>query len=178
MTAQGWATVAQGPNTLSYGADYVRLATSTTSGASSGGQLLLSYSDALALQAPFELSVELMVESVNAHNQLDSAAAILGSFTAPVGLPAERAEMLYLDPAAVGWADDTSSATFAVTDGQYHTYRLAVSAEHDATLRVDGNAKLVRSDFTTNGTIAIGDQTNDKNFDSALRIRSVQLLCP
>ena len=31
---------------------------------------------------------------------------------------------------------------------------------------------------TANGTIAIGDQTNDVNVDGAVRIKSVERLCP
>jgi hypothetical protein len=45
-------------------------------------------------------------------------------------------------------------------------------------VRVDVVAKLTRSDFTTNGTIAIGDQTNESNVDGAVRIRSVERICP
>lgn len=104
-----------------------------------------------------------------------SGAAIWGSFTPPFGNGTERAQMVYLDSAAVGWADDTKSAAFAVTDGQYHT---AVDANHEATLSIDGVSALTRDAFSSNGTLAIGDQTNDKNVDGVMRIRSVTLLCP
>lgn len=178
VTAQGWATIATEPKALTYGADYVQLQTSTRDKASSGGQLLLSYPNAVQPDEPFKLSVELEVDSVNVHNPLDSAAAILGSFTPSAGTPTDRSQMLYLDPNAVGWADNTSSAMFHVTDGGYHRYELSVNTAHEATVRIDGSAVLARGSFTTNGTIAIGDQTNDANFDSTLRIRSVTLLCP
>lgn len=36
----------------------------------------------------------------------------------------------------------------------------------------------MRTGFVSNGAIAIGDQTNDANVDSVLRIRSVTKLCP
>jgi len=79
---------------------------------------------------------------------------------------------------AIGWSDDTQSAPFSVTDGAYHLYELAVDAAKLATVSVDGVAKLTRSNFTTTGTIAIGDQTNDPNVDGAVRIKSVERVCP
>ncbi|PTL75223.1 hypothetical protein [Vitiosangium sp. GDMCC 1.1324] len=178
ITAQGWTTVAQAPNTLTYGADYVRLETSTNGGARTSGQLLITRANALDGTKPFKLRVTMQVESVNPHNQLDSGAAILGSFTPSAGNGTDRSEMIYLDSAKIGWADDTQSAAFSVTDGAYHVYELAVDAAKVATVSVDGVAKLTRNNFTTNGNIAIGDQTNDPNVDGAVRIKSVERLCP
>lgn len=178
ITAQGWIVVSQAPNTLTYGADYVRLATSTNSGGSTGGQLLITRANALDGTKPFKLHVTMQVESVNTHNPLDSGAAILGSFTSPFGNNTDRSQMLYLDSAAIGWADDTQSAAFSVTDGAYHVYELAVDAAKVATVSIDGVAKLTRNNFTTNGTIAIGDQTNEPKVDGAVRIKSVERLCP
>jgi hypothetical protein len=178
IAAQGWTTVVQAPNTLTYGADYVRLATSTNSGARTSGQLLLTRASAFDGTKPFKLRVTMQVESVNAHNQFDSGAAILGTFTPPAGNGTDRAQMIYLDSAAVGWADDSQSAAFPVTDGAYHVYELAVDAAKVATVSIDGVAKLTRNNFTTNGTLAIGDQTNDPNVDGAVRIKSVERLCP
>lgn len=43
---------------------------------------------------------------------------------------------------------------------------------------IDGVAKLTRNPFTSNGTLAIGDQANDPNVDGTLRIKSVERLCP
>ncbi|MBC7974725.1 MAG: hypothetical protein H7138_07030, partial [Myxococcales bacterium] len=127
---------------------------------------------------PFKLSVELQVEAVNPHNLLDSGAAILGSFTSPFGTGTDRSQMIFLDSAAVGWSDDTQSAAFNVLDGAYHTYELSVDASRVARVTVDGAPALTRNNFTTNGTIALGDQTNDPNVDGTVRIRSVTLLCP
>jgi hypothetical protein len=134
--------------------------------------------NALDATQPFKLHVTMKVESVNPHNQLDSAAAILGSFTPAAGNSTERAQMIYLDSAAIGWSDDTQSAAFPVTDGAFHVYELAVDAAKVATVSVDGVAKLTRNNFTANGTIAIGDQTNDPNVDGTVQIKSVELLCP
>ncbi|WNG59187.1 hypothetical protein F0U59_34005 [Archangium gephyra] len=178
ITAQGWTTLSQTPNTLTYGADYVRLETSTTSGARTSGQLLITRANSLDATKPFKIHVTMQVESVNNHNSLDSGAAILGSFTSPAGNSTDRSQMIYLDNGAIGWADDTQSAAFPVTDGAYHVYELAVDAAKVATVSIDGVTKLTRNNFTANGTIAIGDQTNDANVDGAVRIKSVERLCP
>jgi hypothetical protein len=119
----------------------------------------------------------MLVEAVNPHNQFDSAAAILASFTPPFGASNDRNEMIYLDADKVGWADNTQAAAVAVANAAYHTYEISVDAASVAGVTVDGVAALSRSGFTTNGTIAVGDQTNDANLDSALRIRSISRLC-
>ncbi|MFE8598550.1 hypothetical protein [Archangium violaceum] len=178
ITAQGWTAISQTPNTLTYGADYVRLETSTISGGRTSGQLLITKANALDTTKPFKIHVTMQVESVNNHNSLDSGAAILGSFTSPAGNSTDRSQMIYLDSGAIGWADDTQSAAFPVTDGAYHVYELAVNAAKVATVSIDGVAKLTRNNFTTTGAIAIGDQTNDPNVDGAVRIKSVERLCP
>lgn len=177
ITAQGWTTASQTPNTLTYGADYVRLATSTNSGARTSGQLLIMRANAIDATKPFTIRVTMQVESVNTHNQLDSGAAILGSIMGSVGNATDRSQMIYLDNSAIGWSDDTQSAAFSVIDGEYHVYELAVDAAKVATVSVDGVAKLTRNNFTTNGIIAIGDQTNDPNVDGAVRVKLVERLC-
>jgi hypothetical protein len=174
---QGWMIAMQPPATLSYGPDYVKLQTSTNTGAGPGGQLLLYHPGAVEMGKPFKIQVVMLVEAVSPHNQLDSAAAILGSFTPAAGTTAERNQMIYLDSGKIGWADDTQSFAVAVTDSAYHTYELSVDAGGAAAVTVDGTQALTRTGFTTNGAIAVGDQTNDRNVDSTLRIRSVTRLC-
>jgi hypothetical protein len=178
ILTEGWTLISEDPSEFTQGPDYVRLATSTTAGAESGGQLLVSLANAVDPTQAFKLDVTLMVESVKDHNPLDSAAAIMGSITGAVGTQTDRSEMIYLDNAAIGWADDSESAAFKVTDGAYHLYELAVDASKNATVSVDGTALLTRANYTTNGTIAIGDQTNDATFDGAMRIQSVARICP
>lgn len=182
VAAQGWSVVMQPPATLTNTADSVQLQTSTAPAAKVSGQLLLTYPGAVEMGKPFKIQVVMQVDTVNPHNPLDAAAAILGSFTAQTGFgtPAERAQMIYLDPTRIGWADDSPSFPsfpFAVTDGAYHTYELSVDAGGAATVSVDGTQALTRSGFTTNGAIAVGDQTNEAAVDSTLRIRSVTRLC-
>lgn len=174
----GWTLQREGPNEVTSGADYVQLQTSTTAGQTRGGQLLLTYEGAVTQGIPFALEVVMLVQSVGVHNPSDAPASIMGSFTPPFGTPFERAQMIYLDADRIGWADDAASHTVAVTDGAYHTYVLAVDAAGAAQVTIDGTLALTRTGFVTNGTIAVGDQTNEKDLDSTLRIRSVRLLCP
>lgn len=177
IAPQGWSLVTQAPAQLTNGPDYVKLQTATNNGALSGGQLLITYPGAVEMSKPFKIQVVMLVEAVNLHNQFDAAAAILGSFGGGAGIGNDRDEMIYLDPAKIGWADDTQSFPFTVTDNAYHTYELSVDAGGAATVSVDGTRALTRNGFTTNGAIAIGDQTNDPNVDGTLRIRSVTRLC-
>jgi hypothetical protein len=174
VTAQGWSIDMIPPATVSYGSDYVRLATSTMS--STSGTLMLAYPGAPAGQ-PMRIEVVMLVVSVDTHNQYDSAATIMGSYSGGVGGPVERGQMLYIDNAAIGWADDTQS--FAVTQGGvYHTYDLAVDATGTAQVSIDGTPALSRTGYMLGGAIGIGDQTNDPNVDSVLQVRSVKSLCP
>ncbi len=177
VQGQGWIVVQQGSAQLTYVGDYTRLETNSPTGGAPG-QLLLTLPGAITAGQPFSLAFVVLVESVTAHNTFDAGAAILASFSGSFGSPAERAQMIYLDPRAIGFADDTASFPVNLIDNAYHTIRL----DHDGagTLRVsvDGAVALTRPGFTTNGAIAIGDQTNDANFDSKLRIRNITALCP
>ncbi len=174
---QGWSIAMQPPASLSYGPDYVRLETSTMMGETSSGYVLLSYPGVLPAP-PYRLQVVLLVERVSTHNSLDSAAAIMASYTPPLGMTSERSQMIYLDSGSIGWADDTQAFTASITNNAYHTVELAVNASAAAQVNIDGVPALMRDGFVSNGVIAIGDQTNDAAVDSAIRIRSVTLLCP
>jgi hypothetical protein len=174
---QGWSVVSMAPSAVTYGPDYVRLDTSTTAGASKGGLLLLSYPGALPAP-PFRFEVVLLVERVNAHDPFDAGVGILGSFTPPFGAGNDRNQMIYLDAARFGWADDSQSVPGTITNNAYHTAELAVDAGNVARVKLDGADALMRTGYTSNGAIAIGDQTNEPGIDSAIRIRSIRLLCP
>lgn len=176
-SAQGWMTQMEGSATLTLRTGETELVTTTSAGA--GGQLLLYAPDVLVPGAAFHLEVELEVVATDRHNPNDAAVAVLGSFTPPFGVPAQREQMIYLDADRIGWADDTGSFATAVTDGAFHTLGLAVDAAGNASVTWDGAAALSRTGFVTNGTIAVGDQTNDPDFDATTRVRAVRLLrCP
>jgi hypothetical protein len=173
---QGWLTAMQPPALVSYGPDYTRLQTASPTGADTSGQLLLHYPGVYEPGQPFKIQVVMLIEQVNAHNQFDSAAAIMGSFGS--GVVDERAQMVYLEGATLGWADDTQTFAAPLQDNAYHVYELSVDAGNVARVSVDGTPALMRNGFMTNGAFAVGDQTNDLNVDSTLRIRSVTKLCP
>jgi hypothetical protein len=178
VTAQGWTVVQQAPSTLTYVDDYTRIETTTVSMARTSGQLLLTHPTAVEVGQPFRIQFELMVESASRHDPLDAGAAILGAFTPPFGNSTDRAQMIYLDTAALGWSDDTASFPAAIVNGAYHTYVLSVDSAGVGRLTTDGTAALTRDNFTFNGRIAIGDQTNEPGIDGAMRIRKITRLCP
>lgn len=175
VAAQGWTPITQPPFALTYGADYTRLETTTTAGQSAGGQLLLSRPGLVPTSAPFAIAAELMIEAVTSRNGLDASVAILPSLSGMFGSAAERAQMIYLEGARLGWADDSAAA--ALLDGAYHTVVVARDAAGAATVTLDGAQVLTRASLPSNGTFAIGDQTNDRGVDATVRIRKVTLLC-
>jgi hypothetical protein len=180
VTKQGWAVITDGPATLTNGADFVQLTTTTTSGAKSGGHLLLALTNQAAFTPPFKLAITMAIARVNNHNQLDAAAAIMPSLTDSFGTGAERDQMIYIDNTKVGFAADDPKlppATISLVDGAFHDFVVAVDAAKTLTLAVDAKPLLTYPTVTLDGTIAIGDQTNDPNFDSSLQIRAVTLLC-
>jgi hypothetical protein len=175
---QGWTVTAQGSaNIGTFGPTITTLETQTTGG-TSGAQLLISLPDAVEPGEPFIVELVMRVLAVNAHNAFDGAAVLMGSYAGQFGKGNDRAQMLYVDADAIGWTDDTEFVPASAIDGAFHTYVLAVDAAGDATVSRDGVELLSRVGFTTNGTIAFGDQTNDANVESSLYIRSVSLLCP
>lgn len=171
--AQGWQVLSQGPATLVDDGGVITLSTTTTGGSTSGMQLLRYALDA---GPSFAIRVELEVAAVNTHNQFDAAAAILGRHASFYGDTTDRAQMVFLDSASVGWADDSQSFATPIVDAGTRVYELAVDAG-TATFSVDGVPRLTRTNFATNGVIAIGDQTNDLNVDSTLHVRAVSLIC-
>lgn len=184
VTQQGWAVHQQAPDTLSNGADFVQLATTTTTapnGTKAGGQLLLALTKPAAFTPPFRLAITMAILRVDDHNQLDAAAAIMPSYSSSFGSTTERSQMIYIDNAQVGFAADDPKlppATASLVDSAFHDFVVAVDAAQTLTLTVDGKLLLTHPNIVLDGTIAIGDQTNDPNFDSSLQIRAVSLLCP
>ena len=98
------------------------------------------------------------------------------SLSGAAGSTTDRSEMIYFDSAAIGWSDDSQS--YAVDTSIFHVYRLDVSAGGHAEVRVDGTLALSRDNFTTTGVVAVGDQTNDANFDATFELYQLDELCP
>lgn len=176
VAAQGWTVTGTASAITTDGllVDFTTKGVAT--GTTTSAQALLSKNVGIANGAAWALEWRLKVIASDGHNALDAPVAFMGSFTAPFGAGAERAQMIYFDVAAVGWADDAQS--YAVDTRSFHVYRLDVSAGGHAELRVDGTLALARDNFTTNGVIAVGDQTNDANVDSQFELYQARKLCP
>jgi hypothetical protein len=150
------------------------------------GPMVLYYKEiGISDGTAYALEWRLKVVTSDTHNPLDAAVAFMGSFTPSTtfGTAPERSQMIYFETGAIGWADD-STAPQAVsrylvnTTDVFHVYRLDVDAAGHAEVRVDGNLALTREGFSTNGTIAIGDQTNEANLESQFLVYSIRKLCP
>jgi hypothetical protein len=174
--AQGWVVTESGAaNVTTFGPTITQLQTQTVGGA--GAQLLLSRPGTVVPGSAFIVELSMQVMSVDPHNFLDGASVLMGSYSGGFGNGVERGQMIYIDASAVGWADDTGMAPGSSFD-TFHNYRLAVDAGGNATVSRDGVEILTRAGFSTNGTIAFGDQTNDANVEANLLVRSVTLICP
>jgi hypothetical protein len=180
ITTQGWTPFVIQPATLdnAAGATVIGLTTSTPTNGQSGGQLLLTRPNTIVAGTPIKIEVQMQVVRVDVHDQFDAGAAIMAAVTGQVGTMTERGDMIYLDPGQIGFADNSKPTfTFNNIDGAFHSYVVAIDAASTLTLTVDGTLALTRAHFTTNGTFAIGDQTNDAGVDSMLLVRSVSKLC-
>lgn len=127
---------------------------------------------------PFTLQWDLAVNTANDHNSFDAGVAFLAAYDEAsfFGTLDQRAAMIYFDTDEIGWADESQS--FSIDTTTRRTYRLAIDADGDAILSVDGVARLTRSDIPVTGTIAFGDQTNDTGVDGDFVISDLELICP
>lgn len=178
VVASGWTVVSSGPSAVmsAPSPDITQIATASVG--SSGSHLLLSHAQLPTAGEPLALEVVLKVVAVSNHNPQDSAVAIFAAFTGQFGLPAERVQMIYVDSDKVGWADDTGSAVANALDDTFHTYVLRVDSAGTANVYRDGTLLLTRANVSLNGTVALGDQTNEKGIDSTIQVKSVRRLCP
>ena len=152
-----------------------RFTTSTSSGGSTSGVNLYRYTESAT---NFIVSIRLKVNSVSPHNQLDAGLMfnVSNSFPTPFGTVTNRSEMLYIDPASVGWGDDSQSAPLNHI-GAFHEYairyqsgQITLYVDADYAAIADGTAagilsKTVANPITTSAHFIFGDQTNDANVD-------------
>lgn len=178
VAAQGWLMTQIQPSTLTLGTGETVITTTTPAGANSGGQMMLYRPGTFVAGTPSTIDIVLRLDAVARHNQFDAAAAILVGFTPTAGQPAERGQMIYLDANAIGFADDTATHAVALLGGAPHTFRVRYDGAAGITVAVDGVAALTRTNLANVGTLAIGDQTNDRAVDATMRIERVTLLCP
>lgn len=177
VAAQGWTVASLAPSSLTYGADYTRIETTTTTGARTGGAMLLHRADLIETDKPFAIEIEMLVESAGRHNEGDAGVAILGDYSPLFGMPGEREKMVYIDPTGVGFADNSQSKAMNVIDGAYHTFVLSRDAAGVMHFSVDGTEALMKTAYTSNNRFALGDQTNDPNLDGVIRVRKITKLC-
>ena len=172
--SQNWQIIGQlAPYTVTVGsgaeAGTTRFTTSTS------GVNLYRYTESAT---NFIVSIRLKVNSVSPHNPLDAGLMfnVSNTFPAPFGTGTNRSEMLYIDPASVGWGDDSQSAPLSHI-GAFHEYairyqsgQLTLYVDADYAAIADGTAtgilsKTVANPITTSAHFIFGDQTNDANVD-------------
>lgn len=136
----------------------------------------------------FIASIKLKALAVNRHNPLDAGLmfSVGDEFSGSVGNQTQRSAMLYIDPSAIGWADDTASA--ANDASEFHEYairytngQLDVFVDTSFDDIIANTAKPVLSRAQTSlgndrGVIVFGDQTNDANVDSDFEVEFVKFL--
>ncbi len=181
-TQQGWVLFSGGPSGV-YPSPMDPTATqiqTDTDPNGIAGYGLLSLAGAIPTNAPFRIEWELQVLEVDPHNLFDAGVVLMASYGGGFGQPTDREQMVFLDRDRAGWADESLIVAVNSVDMAFHRYTFTVDAARRATIeRDDGAFSLVRDNFTTNGTIAIGDQTNDQGVDGNILVRRITLLnCP
>jgi hypothetical protein len=168
IAVQGWRVEASGSATISYGLGYTELRTT------GNARQLIVLPNAVSTD---RFSVELVLEVIAAggHTPGNASVALMGSFAAPVGSDADRERMIFLDDGAIGFGDGGTSIGLQ-TRGS-HVYTLERTDDGDVRVTVPG-VEMSTGPYTTNGTIAIGDQTTAAGLDSTIRISRVTRLCP
>jgi hypothetical protein len=175
--AQGWTVEQAGFAELTYPDGQTTQLFTDSGGVEGGGTLVLRRDGAVTPDRAFIIEVVMrVVSTTNPHMGYDMPVGVMGSYSDYPGTVAERRQHVYVDPNQIGWTDDSESAPLA-TDA-FHTYRLDVDQNGDAGLHVDGALVLQRTGYTTNGTIAVGDQTSRIFYEATTQIRSITKLCP
>jgi hypothetical protein len=174
---QGWSTLGDANGMVSSDEIVITFKTEgVPAPAQTSADLLYRKDIGLSDATGYALEWRLKVVTSDGHNQFDAPVAFLASASSAAPTPSQRSQMIYFDVGAIGWADDAEG--YAVdTTNVFHVYRLDVTPTGHAEVRVDGTLALTRENFTTDGAIAIGDQTNDPNVDSQFSVASIRRLC-
>ena len=181
--AQGWQQTQQSPHTETVGdgingVDAGATRFTTANAGSTSGQNLYMYG---VSTANFITSVRLKALSIAPHNTFDAGLmfSATDAFSPPMGSTVNRSTMLYLDPAAVGWGDDTGGTVpFNNLDGAFHEYALRylngqlslyIDADY-ADIASGAATPLLSRSFvpstTASAMVLFGDQSNDPNVNS------------
>jgi hypothetical protein len=169
--AQGWTIEGSGSRMYNESNGLTTLTTTN-------GHQMLVRANALPVGARWGLQVEMTVVSSGGHAANAAAIALMASYRAPMGDDGDRKKMLFVDNANVGWGDGT--VMIGVMMQQAATVKLesTTSGGLKATVMAGGGGTMTTPSFTTNGTIAIGDQTTAMGLDSMFQISSIDLYCP
>jgi hypothetical protein len=169
---QGWTIERVGSGTVSYGGGMTTL---TTTGSA---RQLLVLRDAFP---PDRWSIQVTGEitSSGGCTASNAAIALMASFHDPAGSDTDRARMLCLTEDKVMWGDGTGSVGIALnTTGTIRLERTASAAIRATVQSGAGMASMTGGSFTSNGTLAIGDQSMDLGLESSFKIVYVDLMCP
>lgn len=180
---ESWTQAKIGSPTVASADGLTRFTTRTALGGGTSDANLYKYA---AGTNSFIASIKLKAYSVNRHNSLDAGLmfSVGDDFTLTAGNQTQRSAMLYIDPTAIGWADDTASAPndasgfheYAIryTNGQLDVF---VDTSFEAVVSGNATPKLSRSLPSTEsnqGVIVFGDQSNDPNVDSDFAVEFVK----
>lgn len=171
VEGQGWTIARVGSGTITYGGGMTTLTTTENA------RQLIVLRDAFP---PSRWALTIVAQVVQSGGCMagHAAAAFMAGFHDPVGDTADRARMLCVRDDGSAWGDGTVSTGVGLdTLGQIKLERTANGIR--ATVQSAGGMSTFSSGgFTSNGTIAIGDQTTNAGLDSTIRIVSVDLTCP
>jgi hypothetical protein len=171
VEGQGWTIERTGSGTVTYGGGMTTL---TTTG---NARQLIVLRDAFP-SSQWALTITAQVVQSGGCTANHAAAAFMAGFHAPDGDAADRARMLCARQDGTAWGDGSVSTGVALdTLGQIKLERTA-NGIRAIVQSADGMSTLSSGGFTSNGTIAIGDQTTDPGLDSTIKIVSVDLTCP
>ncbi|HWO21520.1 MAG TPA: hypothetical protein VNO30_22280 [Kofleriaceae bacterium] len=171
VEGQGWTIERAGTGTVTYGGGVTAL--STTENA----RQLIVLRDAFP-STEWSLMIMAQVVQSGGCTASHAAAAFMAGFHGPVGDTADRARMLCASEGSVSWGDGSVSIGVSLdTLAQIKLERTANGIRANV-LASGGMGTITGSNFTSNGTIAIGDQTTEPGLDSMIRLVSVDLTCP
>jgi hypothetical protein len=169
VEAQGWAIERTG-GTITYGAGMTTL---TTTG---NARQLLTLANALPATG-WQLRIITQVIDSGGCAAGNAAIAFMPSFHPPTGDDADLARMLCLTKTTANFNNGTSLGVTFANLGQIIIERTAAGGIK-YTLQGSSMASVTFGNFTTSGTIAIGDQTTSAGLDSTFVLVSVDLACP
>lgn len=170
VEAQGWSVERVGAGTITY-------ATGTTSLTTTGNaRQLITLASALPATG-WQLRFVTQVVDSGGCAAGNAAIAFMPSFHPPTGDDADLTRMLCLTETSANFSNGTSIGISFANLGQILIERTATGGIR-YTLQGSTMANVTFGNFTTNGTIAIGDQTTSPGLDATLQLVSVDLVCP